>query len=306
MTRARFYIALALLLSSPIDAIGAESAPFDIKDGIDPVQLNQSGRILSSPSGISTSPDGAYLLVADPGNDEIKILDTGKLIQLSQFGQGELSGPEDISFDRKGRLLVADTKNNRIMIYKFDGVYRDGSPNIEYISSLSSGLSAPKGVAGDRDGRVYVANTGGNSLLLINDSGIVKQVTTAGPADTPLSSPHDVHINSRGHVLVSDTGNQRVLVFDAELNLMQVLSAETHGFMRPRRIASDESGLILIADDGHDLIGITGPDFKPRGRITTSSTSPGGLSGPHGVETIGRYMWVTDTGNNRVILYKRE
>jgi len=306
MTRTFLYIVLAFLLSNPIDAIGAEPAPFDVKDGINPVQLNQSDKIFSSPSGISTSPDGAYLLISDPGNNEIKILDTGKLKQLSQFGKGELSGPQDISFDRKGRLLVADTKNNRIMIYRFDGVYRDGSPNIEYISSLSGGLSAPMGVAGDQDGRVYVANTGGNSLLLMNDSGIVKQVTHAGPADTPLSGPHDVHIDTTGNVLVSDTGNRRVLVFDSKLNFLQELSAETHGFKRPRRIASDEAGLILIADDGHDLIGIVGPDFKPRGRITASSTSPGGLNGPHGVETIGRYMWVTDTGNNRVILYKRE
>jgi len=306
MIRTLFYMALALLLSSPIGAIGASSTPFDVKIGINPVQLNQSDKILSSPSGISTSPDGAYLLIADPGNNEIKILNTGKLTQLSQFGKGELSGPEDISFDGKGRLLVADTNNNRIMIYKFDGVYRDGSPNIEYISSLSGGLSTPKGVAGDRHGQVYVANTGGNSLLLMNDSGIVKQVTSAGPADTPLSAPHDVHIDSQGNVLVSDTGNHRVLVFDAELIFLQELSTETHGFKRPRRIASDDSGLILIADEGHDLIGITGPDFKPRGRITTSSTSPSGLNGPQGVETIGRYIWVTDTGNNRVILYKRE
>lgn len=306
MKRIVLFLTLLVFFHTPLNAGATEAPTFDIKNGVNPVQLNQSGKFLSAPSGISTTPAGDYLLVADPGNNEIKVLDTGKLKQLSQFGKGDLADPHDVAFDPKGRLLVADTKNDRIMIYKFDGVYRDGSPNIEYLATISDGLSAPKGVAAGTGGRIYIANTGDNSVLLIKDGKIITRITAAGPAETALSGPIDVHIDSAGHVLVSDSGNKRVLVFDFSLKFQQELSTEKYGFKRPGRISSDDAGLIFIADEGRDEIGIIDSRFKPKGRINASSTRPGGLIRPQGIETIGRYMWVTDTGNNRVILYKRE
>ncbi len=306
MSRISLSVFLGLSLMISTDCIGAEPLNFDIKNGVAPISLNRSGKTFSSPSGISTTPDGAYLLIADPGSNQIRVLDTGKLKQLSQFGKQNLSGPEDVAFADNGDLLVADTRNNRIMTYRFEGVYRDGDPNIKHLSTLSEGISGPKGVDGGPGDRLYVANSGGNSILLIREGEIVKQVTSAGPSNIPLSEPFDVHSDSRNRVLVSDTGNGRILVFDQDLNFTRELSGRQFGFKQPGRIASDDNGLILIADEGDNMIKIVGPEFKPRGRIAGSSTLASRLRGPQGVETIGRYMWVTDTGNRRVILYKRE
>jgi DNA-binding beta-propeller fold protein YncE len=306
MTRLILSIAVGIILLLPEGPVTAEPLTFNLPTGINPVYLNQSKKFFSNPSGISVNPDGAYLLIADPDANEIKVLDTGRLRLLSQFGKNDLNSPQDVAFDSKGKLLVADSKNNRIMIYRFEGVFRDGSANIEHLSTLSESLSSPMGVAGSTDGRVYVANTGSNAVTLFKDGKISKQVTTAGAKNTPLSGPADVHVDTLGRVLVADNGNRRILIFDRDLNFKQELSPDKYGFGSAGRMTSDENGLVLIADPAQNQIRITGPDFQPLGRIVNSPERAGQLRGTGGVETVGRYMWVTDTGNKRVILFRRE
>ncbi len=283
----------------------AKPLNFEITNGVNPVYLNQSAAVFAKPGGISITPDGAYLLIADPHEGEIKIFDTGRLKLLSQFGKGELGKPEDVSFDRKGQLLVTDTTNNRIMVYKFEGVFRDGDPNIEHVATLSIGLSSPNGVSAGAKERIYITNSGDNSVVLIKNGDVVKHVRAAGTGNIPLLRPTDVHSVSDQHVFVSDSGNNRVLVFDPDLNFIQELSTADYGFDNPGRIASDDTGTILISDTGHSIVKIIGLDFKPIGIIARTSPLFGNLNGPQGVETIGRYLWVSDTGNKRVVLFKR-
>jgi DNA-binding beta-propeller fold protein YncE len=299
-------LALILIVILPIKLAFAEPKNFDIENGINPTYLNQSKKVFRKPGGISISPDGAYLLIADPLEGEIKIFDTGRLRLLSQFGKGELGSPEDIGFDRRGRLLVTDTTNHRIKIFRFEGVFRNGDPNVEYLSTLSDGFSSPNSVSIGTDGRIYVSNSGDNSIVMIRNGMVVKKVRSAGQQSTALLSPRDVHRVSANRVLVSDSGNDRMLVFDKDLNFIQELGAEEYGFNRPGRIASDDSGLILISDEGNNTIKIIDSDFKPKGRIISTAPPFGNLDGPHGIETVGRYMWVSDIGNNRVVLFKRE
>ena len=86
--------------------------------------IAESERDFSRSRDVVLPPDGAFLYVADVGSDSIRVLDPATLITLGAFGANQLSGPHDVAFDRRGRLLVADTHNHRIAIHEVS--FEDG------------------------------------------------------------------------------------------------------------------------------------------------------------------------------------
>ena len=87
------------------------------------------------------SSDGRYLYVADNGNDRIAVLDPDTLKAIGSTGESELSAPHDVAFDRKGRLLVADTGNDRVVLYTVNGT------RSERVAVIKGGFRRPEGVA---------------------------------------------------------------------------------------------------------------------------------------------------------------
>ena len=77
---------------------------------------------LDNPHDLKLSPDGRFLYVADVGNNRVAILDPQTLELRGEFGAGHQSGTHDIDFDNRGRAYVADTHNNRVLIYAVDGL----------------------------------------------------------------------------------------------------------------------------------------------------------------------------------------
>ena len=75
------------------------------------------------------------------------MLDPRRLTVLSEIGKGELSAPHDVAFDDQGRLWVADTGNDRIAVYAFEGVNADGTAMARLIDSLDQDMGSPEGVA---------------------------------------------------------------------------------------------------------------------------------------------------------------
>ena len=94
-------------------------------------------RAFARPEDLVVTSDGGYLLVADTGNNEIKILQPGTLKILSQFATGDLKAPNSIEIDKSGTALVVDNANKRSTSYTFKGVFRDGSANVKKVGSRS-------------------------------------------------------------------------------------------------------------------------------------------------------------------------
>jgi DNA-binding CsgD family transcriptional regulator/sugar lactone lactonase YvrE len=81
---------------------------------------------LSFPFGVAVARDGT-LFIADTGNNRLReVTPSGRILALGGTGrsgflgdsgsavQAELSGPEAVTIDRSGNLLVADTENQRV------------------------------------------------------------------------------------------------------------------------------------------------------------------------------------------------
>ena len=167
--------------------------------------IAESARDLSRPHDVVLSPDGAFLYVADVGTDAIKVLDPSTLVTLGAFGEDRLSGPHDVAFDLRGRLLVADTHNHRIAIYEVDGAAG------VFVDDIRGSLRTPEGVDVAADGTIYVTSASRHNVVKIRDGAIVADVGESGGDANQYSRPHDVEAASDGRVVVADPGNDRVL-----------------------------------------------------------------------------------------------
>ena len=185
--------------------------------------------VYAEPHDIVLSPDGRHLYVADNGNDRIAVLDPVTLALKAAFGSGELGAPHDVAFDHAGRLLVADTDNSRIAVYEGDGV------SGKLVGDYRGGFRRPEGVAAHPNGRIYA--TGASSGNIEGFQG-GKTVVAAGG----LSAPHDVIAAPDRTLWVADAGNDRIVNFTEELEIVRTLGGPEYGFDGPRYLDMDGAG----------------------------------------------------------------
>ncbi|MDX1528601.1 MAG: hypothetical protein R3337_08230, partial [Gammaproteobacteria bacterium] len=112
--------------------------------------------VLSRPHDLILAPDGRHLLVADLGHHVVRVMDADTLAVVGEIGAGELSAPHDVAMDDQGRLMVADTGNDRVAIFELSGIIG------KLVDQLTEGLGRPEGVAQGRDGRVFVTSVAGS------------------------------------------------------------------------------------------------------------------------------------------------
>ncbi|HXN31332.1 MAG TPA: NHL repeat-containing protein, partial [Polyangiaceae bacterium] len=214
-----------------------------------------SGASLATPLGLAS--DGTTLWVADSGNHRVlgygvatapstgaaatvalgqPGLLTNGFNQASSAGNGVTSQPRGVAL-ANGKLYVADTNNNRVLV-----------------------MATPV-APGQPPARVYGQP---NATLSLPNSGGV-------PSASTLAGPRGVFADS-AHVIVADTANNRVLVYDAA--------------------AAGGAAILVLGQGG----------------FTTSGANTGGpsastMQAPAAAYSDGTSLWVGDTGNHRVLVW---
>lgn len=178
---------------------------------IDEIDLHDDNDPLSfgHPDGIAVSKFGE-IYVVDSDNDRIAVLNTfGEIDRfLGDFGYpgGNLDEPAGITIDRHDHLYVCDAGNHRVMLYD------DRGGIIREITHET--LDEPGSVAIDRGGRLWVLDRVTSLIHCFSADG--ELMATIGPmisgvADA-LRHPSDVAFTTEGHLAISDTGNDRLLI----------------------------------------------------------------------------------------------
>jgi len=254
---------------------------------------------LSQPHDAAFSPDGKLIYVTDMRNSRMCVLEAMTLKLVGTFGERELSNPHDAQFDRAGRLLVADTGNDRVAIYEVTGA------QARLVGELK-GLLGPEGVAVAPDGRVIVSNTRGATLSVFRDGKLERSVGGRGSRDGEFSNPHDVEAAADGSVWVVDSGNDRVQVFDADLKHRATFGAALK-LSGPKYIAFD-GDRVWLADEYNHRIVLLDRAHQPLGVLGTGKRgrSAGEFHKPEAVLARAPYVWVIDTYNDRVLLLRVE
>ena len=242
---------------------------------------------VNRPRGIAVSPEG-LVYIADTNNHRVRIFDprTGMVTTLAGSVQGfaegvgaaaQFNSPEGIAVAPSGIVYVADTGNHRI---------RQLNPATGAVTILAGseqgfaeGVGAaaqfqdPHGIAVAPSGLVYVADTGNHRIRQLNPAtGAVTTLagSAAGFAEgvgvaAQFYSPHGIAVDRHGVVYVADTLNHRIRTIDPRTRTVTTLAgsglpgdADGFGFARqfdsPHGVAVSPSGIVYVADTGHNLI----------------------------------------------------
>jgi len=256
----------------------------------EPQLLAKSDGAFSRPHDLVLDPTATYLYVSDMENDRIAVLDPESLRTIGTFGTRQLSKPHDVAFDKLGRLLVADTGNSRIAIYKVAGAVA------ELVGEYKQGLSWTEGVAVAADGTVFATNVGNNTLLRVGTDGGKGIAVSSGYAGD-FARPHDV-ATWKDKVYVVDSGNNRIQVFTRDLAPVATIEGD---FVEPKYMEVDGRGWLYIADQHNNIVKV----FDENARLVTRF-GEGELKWPEGVAVSGQYIWISDTYNDRVLRYRWE
>ncbi len=244
---------------------------------------------------------------------------------VAGLGADSLCGPARMAVDRKGNLYVADSANNRVLVYNTPFDAASGEPgagdasadfvygqagafttrNCNLNGAGATTLCNPLAVALDGAGNVYVADAANNRVLEFAKAG-----------NPPVAS--DALANrSYGQGAVSDFSD--TLCADG---VGQDPSPSSHGMCNPGGVALDLSGNLFVADSGNSrVIEIDAPlagtqnatrVFGQAGDFTASGCNrgamapgPSTLCAPAGLTLdVLDNLWVADANNDRVLEYE--
>lgn len=213
--------------------------------------------------------------------------------------QTSLSGPSDLFVDAAGRLWVADTNNNRVLMFL----------------AASALFGAP----------IYADRVFGQPDFV---------TALPAPTSSTLAGPAGLNVDSLGTLWVADTGSHRVVGFKSAANavangpvadylLGQTLftgnSADTtqRTFFNPTGVSADTDGYLWVADrDNNRVVAFANPPlgFGPPAvallgqkdyisNVAAPSPLATTLNHPTGVFARGAQVWVADDFNNRALRF---
>ena len=250
---------------------------------------------LENPHDVRLTPNGRYLAVSDVGNNRVVMLDPETLTFKGSFGRDHQAGTHDVEFDAAGLAYVADTHNNRVTIYRLDGL------EAELIGELSERVRGPEGVLAHPNGRIYVAGAWSNNLVVYANGDVVAELGG-------LSSPHDVELDISGNIWLAEAGNDRLLLLTPELEVLEELAGPPYDFNGVRYLDLTSDGILFAADKNNHQIKIIAPDRSLMHVIGDGKPGlgEGRFRTPEGVEIRGSTVWLADSGNDRVVKYSFE
>jgi len=179
-----------------------------------------------------------------------------------------LNAPRAIATGLNNDLYIADSRNHRILHIDDNGSLLDqwGSFADAFSSDATIGtFNEPWGVAVGPDGSVYVSDTWNHRVQKFTGDGTpIKMWGQYGQPlpDVPESAssfwgPRGIAVDGKGNVLVADTGNKRIVIFDKDGNYITEFGSagfDPGQFDEPVGVAVAPSGTVYVTDTWNQRI----------------------------------------------------
>ncbi len=239
---------------------------------------------------------------------------------------GGLNAPRSIARGESADFYIADSRNHRILHIASDGSLLQawGTFGDTVTGNAPIGtFNEPWGVAVGPDGSVYVTDTwnhrvqkftrDGQPLLMWGQYG---QPTPDNPAS--LSSfwgPRGIAVDANGNVLVADTGNKRIVVFDKDGNYLTEFGSPGLApgqFDEPVGIAIAPNGTVYVTDTWNQRVQAFTPSEDGKFYFPTLQWDINGWFGqsldnkPFIAVSPDGHVFVTDPEGYRVIEFTAE
>src|SRR5437867_1742736 len=202
-------------------------------------------RPIWKPYGIAVSGDKVYVCDTQAGNISIADLSKRKMRYLKPAGQAALKVPINVAVDKDGTCYVTDTGRGQLLIYSANGQLKQAIGKLDEMK--------PCGIALEGD-RLYVSDLKAHCVTVYDKASLQPLFTVPrDPSDAKakLFQPTNVAVDSKGRILVSDSGGFAVKIYDAEGKHLQTIGdlGVTPGqFTLPKGVATDHDGRIYVVD----------------------------------------------------------
>lgn len=282
-----------------------------------------------SPQSVALDSSG-NVYVADYYNNRVQKFDNngtfitkwggdGPGYNGSGTGDGQFQRPVGIAVDSSNNVYVADYINNRVQKFDSNGEYitkfGGTGPGPNGRGSGDGQFYYPMGIAVDSGGNVYVVDSNNNRVQKFDSNGkyLTKWGGTGpgwngrGSGDGEFSSPRGIAVDSGGKVFVSDTGNNRVQVFDSNGMFMDKFGSYGTGdgeFQFISGIAVDSGGNAYVVDLRGNKVQIFDSSGQHLAKWSNRVDGDGYLYYPEGVAVgPGDNVYVVDTMNHMVQVF---
>jgi DNA-binding beta-propeller fold protein YncE len=237
-----------------------------------------SGQVaFNEPEGLACTrmkengPESPQLTVFGVNSGASQIIYNPNMISLDDFGSqgsgvGQFMHPCGISALPDGRVAVADTGNNRIVLLHFDGGKLHWLQSLGEEGSGPGQFKNPGWLAYDSQGRLYVSDTGNNRVQVFSDTNVFLFSFGSDPhANNSLIEPQAIAVvdpmephsaTPMGAIYVVDEYHGRLQRFDLSGRFM----GEANGDDADRYlvyfsgIALDYYNNLWVVDQGNDQV----------------------------------------------------
>jgi DNA-binding beta-propeller fold protein YncE len=168
-----------------------------------------------SPGGIRIFNEKLY--VTDIQLNKVMVFDLkGKKLLDIKFGANSMDtfkAPNAVTVDKKDNIYIADSGNQRVLVYDKNGKY------IRSVNGSKDGLGSslfvnPRGIGVDSRGILYVVNNLTHFIYGFNDNGEkVFEFGGMGDGNEQFYLPNGLFVDEDDRVYITDTVNQRVALY---------------------------------------------------------------------------------------------
>lgn len=258
---------------------------------------------LQKPRAMAIDQQGQLYLVDMTARIQVFDRD-GKFLRGWQTPEHTNGRPTGLSFDRQGRLLMADTHYFRVLIY---------SPTGELLETFGGEQGHEPGQFGlvtdavqDREGNYYVAEYGEYDRIqkLSPQGEFILEWGGHGSAPGQFRRPQGLCLDQDDHLWVADACNHRLQEFDNQGKLLRHWGSEGPApgqLSYPYDVVCEPDGRLLVCEYGNNRIQRFTADGQSLGVWGAHGRQPGQMHNPWSVVVDGQgTAFVLDTNNHRV------
>jgi len=275
---------------------------------------------LNKPADIDVTSNSVY--VVDGKNQRLQVYDRNLTYVTTLGGSpgtGNYSFNDPFGFARtsNGTMIVADTYNDRVMVYHPNGTFR-AQVGTGVSGNASDQFRHPYDVELDADEMIYILDTDNYRIQVFYPGNLSLAYTlmsgTGGPANDQLKWPCGFSLRG-DRMAVADTYNHRVQILNLTgghlftIGVTGTPGSDDAHFSRPRKVDLAPNGDIYVADADNNRIQIfdsTGTFKKTLGFSRKYSFDDDHFYSPGRVAVDGDgQIYVADTSNHRVQVFSQ-
>lgn len=228
-------------------------------------------QIYRKPYGIAVTRGKFYVCDTWLGSVWVVDFEQGRIDRLAGDARlGKLRKPINITIDEGGQKYITDVEREQVVVYGPDDKYLRafGAP-LELVINRevdAEGRPVPVFQPGDVEiigPRLYVSDLVHNEIQ-VRDKSTGKILRTFGspesaPIEQALGQPVNLTKDSRGNLVISNTGRFRICRYSPEGEFLSEFGAQGRRpgyFARPKGIALDREDRIYVADAAFENVQI--------------------------------------------------